>query len=159
VLPEDTNPLVQKLSRMALFAPNWWRTMGELMAPAYQRSGIFENPKAAAYAAQSGLKSTAAMLALSHVGGNLMTRALSGHLSHQHQPGHQNDVEITNPWLLHRLQDMGLLPEGVDPSTGINPATGARMTMRNPLGGQMEDVEQAAGLQSGQPGKRIGPGV
>src|SRR5262249_43154457 len=47
--------------------------------------------------------------------------------------------------------------DGVDPNTGINSKTGGRMTMR--IGGQMEDVLQALGLESGQPGRQVGPHI
>jgi hypothetical protein len=87
----------------------------------------------------------------------LMNHLLSGHGTDQNEPGHQDDVEIRNPAVLHGMQAAGLLPAGMDPDTGINPKTGARMYLR--VGGQMEDVLQAAGMESGQPSRQVGPGL
>ena len=158
VAPEDTNPHIQKLMKLGVFAPNWWRTMGELMVPVYKRSGIFEgNPQMIKHAVVSGLKTTAAMIAFMKLSGQSLNLMLSGHLQGQNEPGHQDDIEINNPAILHALQKGGLLPADMNPDTGRNDKTGARMYLR--VGGQMEDVFQALGQTSGQPGQKIGPGV
>jgi hypothetical protein len=158
VAPEDTNVTLQKLMKLGIFAPNWWRTMGELMVPVYKRSGIFENnPQMIKHAVVAGLKTTAAMVAFMKLSGQSLNLMMSGHLQGQNEPGHQDDIEINNPAILHALQKGGLLPDGMNPDTGRNDKNGARMYLR--VGGQMEDVLQAAGLESGQPGKPIGPGL
>jgi hypothetical protein len=159
VLPEDTSPLWQKISKLAFFAPNWWRTWAELTAPVYRRSGIWQNPQAARYIAVQGAKHIAAAYAFQHMTGNLMNAMMSGHLQDQNQNGNQDKVEITNPAILHALDRAGLLPPGLDPNTGANPQTGAVMTMENPFGRQIYSLEEALGYESGQPGRRVGPGV
>jgi hypothetical protein len=158
VAPEDANPLTTKLSKLAIFAPNWWRTFGELLVPAYRRSGLFkDNSKMARYAATQGLKTAAAMFAIDKIGGTAMNYMLSGHLPDENQPGNQDKLEITNPAILHGLQDVGLLPAGIDVNTGRNPNTGAVVTMPSIFGGQTYDALQAMGYASGQPGTPVGP--
>ena len=160
VLPEDSSPLFHKLSKLALFAPNWWRSMGELMVPIYRNSGIFEGPQDVRRAVGQGLKTVGSMYAVMKVSGELMNHMLSGHSQSENQPGHQDDVEIRNPAILHALQATGQIPaydaqkgSGVDPNTGVDPRTGAHVYLR--VGGQFEDVLQAAGFESGHSGHHI----
>ncbi len=141
VAPEDTNPMVHDLSRLVLFAPNWWRTWGELMVPLYRRAGFTHDPAYAKFAAMQSAKTVAATLAWQKMTGELLNYALSGHSQQENQPGNQDRIEATAPWLDH-------LP-GFSGVAATDPKTGARRTIENPLARQQLATEGAVGLQSG----------
>ena len=157
VAPEDTNPIIHDLSRMVLFAPNWWRSFAELMAPLYKNSGI--GGDMSRYMAGQDVKAMLSMLAVQKLSGNAANLLLSGHLQNENQPGNQDRIEITAPWALHALKaasgapvvggEAASLLGGVDPNTGVDPLTGGHVTLENPLGRQMRAAETAFGLESG----------
>lgn len=154
VAPEDTNPMVHDLSRLFLFAPNWWRTWGELMVPMYKRAGFTSDPAYTKFAAYQSAKTISAALAYQKLTGNALNYFASGHLQNQNQPGNQDRIEITNPGFVSSLKGVGVFSD--DPTKpnyvgadGVNPKTGARATMENPLARQQFATETAMGLQSG----------
>src|SRR5215472_4358922 len=166
VMPEDKNPMYHNLARLAFFAPNWWRTWGELLVPMYKRAGFMEDPAAMRFLAYQGAKTTMAALAFQKATGEVLNLALSGHLQQQNQPGNQDRLEISNGSplggaVLDVLRNTPILPQqAVDPATGkpntqyvdptgTNPYTGGRYTIENPLARQTLDVETALGLASG----------
>jgi hypothetical protein len=154
VAPEDTNPMVHDLSRLFLFAPNWWRTWGELMLPLYKRAGFTSDPAYMKFAAYQSAKTISAALAWQKTTGHLLNTFLSGHPQHQNQPGNQDKLEVSNPAVLNTLKTLGLFSDNpADPhyvdANGINPKTGARATVENPLARQQLASELAMGLQSG----------
>lgn len=130
VAPEDTNPFFHDLARGVAFAPNWWRTWGELMVPYYNRSGVTMTPELARHVASQQAKLIASMFVFQKVTGNLLNLIGSGHLQNQNLPGNQDRVELSN-----------FFPN--------DPNTGGRMTVENPLGRFQRDLEMMAGLQSG----------
>lgn len=151
VAPEDTNPMLHDLSRLVMFAPNWWRTWAELMVPLYKRAGFTEDPVYLRHAAYQSAKTISAAFAFQKLTGNALNYMMSGHLQNQNQPGSQDKVEIARPEILSMLKDVGVLPAGIDPQTGIDSKTGGIYTMENPLARQQLATETALGLQSGQP--------
>ena len=150
VAPEDTNPMLHDLSRLVLFAPNWWRTWGELMVPLYKRAGFTADPAFRKFAAYQAGKTMMAALAFQKLSGNAFNFALSGHLQNQNQPGSNDKLEISNPAVLGALNASHILPSTVDPNTGLDARTGARYTMENPFARQTQATERAMGLESGQ---------
>lgn len=156
VAPEDTNPMLHNLSRLVMFAPNWWRTWGELMVPYYKRAGFTGDAAYRKFAAYQSGKTIAAALMWQKMTGNALNLMLSGHLQHDNQPGNQDRLEITNPAVLGALRKGGFYSDNpndynyVDDS-GQNPRTGARATVENPFTRQQQATEMAMGLQSGHP--------
>lgn len=159
VAPEDTNPMLHDLSRLVLFAPNWWRTWAELLVPVYKRAGFTSDPKYMKFAATQAAKTTMAAFAFQKMTGNLLNLALSGHLQNENQPGNQDKIEVTAPWI-DQVANSPVLPAVFGPSgwlaqqqLGKSPAfnskTGARRTIENPLARQQLAAETAMGLQSG----------
>ena len=157
VAPEDTNPILHDLSRMVLFAPNWWRSFAELMAPLYKNAGI--GNQMGGYMAKQDAKAILSMLAVQKLSGNAANLLLSGHLQNANEPGNQDRIEITAPWALDALKAMEGVPivggeaqsmlGNVDPNLGYDPQTGGKVTLENPLGRQMRAAETAFGLESG----------
>lgn len=167
VRPEDTNPLIQQLSRLVLFAPNWWRTQFQLMAPIYRRTGLFPNQEMADYALKSGLKTTAASFGFQKVSGNLINYVFSGHLQSENHQGNQDRIQLSGNTGAGRayialMRDMGIFSNNpADPNyvddNGVNPRTGAVATMENPFARQQLALETAMGEESGQSGHPITP--
>lgn len=152
--PEDQNAVLHDATRLIMFAPEWWKSWGQLLIPVYRRSGM--SRAHAAYAAYQGAKFFLAAFAFQKITGSLANylltssspMAMDGHLQSGNLPGNQDRIEATGGWLDH-------LP-------GFNQVTstgkgGGRRTMENPLGRQMRDTEMAAGLESGHPGSLINP--
>ena len=146
VAPEDTNPMVHDLSRLVLFAPNWWRTWAELMVPLYKRAGFTADPAYMKFAAYQSAKTISAALAFQKLTGNALNMLMSGHVQAQNQPGNQDRIEATAPWLDSLPGFSGIPAE--------NPKTGARRTIENPLARQQLGTEAAAGFESGHPDYR-----
>lgn len=147
--PEDHNQNLHDAARLVMFAPEWWKSWAQLIAPVYRNSGMSE--RHAGYAAYQGLKFVTAFLAMQKVTGNLLNFALTsstpwafdGHFQNQNLPGNQDRIEATGSWVDH-LPGLGGVPAD-------NPKTGGRRTLENPLARQMRDTEMAMGLQSGHP--------
>jgi hypothetical protein len=146
----DHNPTVHTISRLALFAPNWWRTFGELIAPIYKESGIQWTPEMQRYVYKQQASTMISLLAMQKVMGNVMNYVTSGHSQFQNQPGHQDDIELSNPWLVQALKGAGFPgSDKIDPVLGYDPNSDGHMYMENPLARQQRSVESLAGLQSG----------
>lgn len=159
VAPEDTNPILHDLARTMFFAPNWWRTWGELLTGVYKDAGFSWTRERLMSQVANDLRVAIAAYGFQRMTGNVFNFALSGHLQSDNQPGNQDKIEITDPWAIRAMQDLGLAG-GVDPNTGENPKTGARLTIENPLARQQYAAESAAGFESGQKGTplaKIGP--
>jgi hypothetical protein len=146
----DQNPNVHAISRLALFAPNWWRTFGELLAPIYQRSGINWSKEMQTYVAKQQVAAIFSLLAVQKLVGNGLNFVTSGHSQFQNQPGHQDDIELSQPWLLEALKGLNFPgSEKVDAVLGYDPNTGGHSYLENPFARQQRSVETLAGLQSG----------
>lgn len=146
----DQNPNVHAISRLALFAPNWWRTFGELLLPVYQRSGIAWSKEMQQYVAKQQVATVASLLAMQKLVGNGLNYVTSGHSQFQNQPGHQDDIELSSPWLVQALKGVNFPgSENVDSVLGYDPNTGGHAYIENPLARQQRSVETAAGLQLG----------
>lgn len=146
----DHNPNLHKLSRLVFFAPNYWRTLAELMMPVYKNSGIQFTPEMTGYIMRNQVATIASMFAMQKVTGNAANWVTSGHWQDSNQPGNQDRIEISRPELVRMLQSIGYPGmDKIDPNTGVDPSTGAHFYMDNPLARQPFALEQAAGLQSG----------
>lgn len=152
VRPEDTEPILHDLGRLLMFAPNWWRTWVELAVPIYRRSGIMDENQARKAATDSALN-IMSLLAEQKVTGNLMNLLLSGHFQNENQPGNQDQIEVTDPAILKALQAVHYPgAANIDANTGMNPKTGGRLILENPLGRAQRDAEIGLGLDTGHPG-------
>lgn len=146
----DHNPTVHTISRLALFAPNWWRTFGELMAPIYKNAGISWTPEMKKYVFKQQASTMVSMLAMQKVVGNALNLVTSGHSQFQNQSGHQDDLELSNPWLVQALQAAGFPgSDKVDSVLGYDPNSDGHIYLENPFARQQRSVESALGLQSG----------
>lgn len=153
VNPEDQNAVLHDAARLVMFAPEWWKSLGQLLVPVYTKSGM--SRQHAGWAAYQGVKTLAAMWLLQKVSGNLVNYFLTssspfaadGHFQDQNLPGNQDRIEATAPWL-NGLPGFNMVaPEDAK--------TGGRRTLENPLGRQMRDLEAVAGLESGQKGTAL----
>lgn len=154
VAPEDANPNLHNMARLVTFAPNWWRTWGELLTGYYRNTGFNWTGSRIRAAAKNDLKTMIAFYAFQKMSGNVFNFMASGHPQWDNQPGNQDHVEITRPEIIRFLQDFGI-GKDIDPTTGANPRNGARLTIENPLARQTYSTEKAVGYQSGQPGQKM----
>jgi hypothetical protein len=152
VAPEDTNPLLHSVSRLLMFAPNWWRTWAELMVPMYKRAGFLGDNNYLRYRAYQSAKTVAAAVAFQKMSGEILNYlgtsstpwAHDGHWQQQNQQQNKDKIEATGNWL-------GDIP-GIDFfAPASDPKTGAVRTFENPFGRQQFATEQAAGMQEGTP--------
>jgi hypothetical protein len=149
VAPEDKSPLWANAGRIMFFAPNWWRTFGELLLPIYRRSGVPVSQELMKHVMWNQLKTMAGMMTFQHVTGNALNLLMSGQLQAQNQTGQQDKIQVTRPELIRFLQDVHYPgAEKIDPQTGEDPNTGGRLYMENPLTRQTYDLERALGFQS-----------
>jgi hypothetical protein len=149
VAPEDKNPLWHDAGRIMFFAPNWWRTLGELMVPLYRHSGVPLSPQLVKHVAWNQAKTMAGMLVFQHASGNALNFIMSGHAQYQNEPGEQDKVEVSRPEMIRFLQELRYPgADKIDPKTGTDPKTGGRLYLENPLARQTYDLEKAAGFQS-----------
>lgn len=148
VSPVDTNPNLQAALKTVTFAPNWWRTWGELLTGYYRNQGFGWSANTIKYVVENEIKTAAAALLFQQLSANAMNIALSGHTIYQNDPGNWGKVEITAPWATAILNELFKLK--LDPKTGRD-AKGAKLTMENPLARQMTDTEQLMGLLTTSP--------
>ena len=147
VAPEDTNPNLHALAKTITFAPNYWRTWGELLTGIYKRGGFGWSPDTIKYIVQNEVRTALAAVAFQQLSANALNLMMSGHTIYQNDPGNWGKVEITAPWAVNALNVAHL---GIDPKTGRN-AKGQKLTMENPVARQMVDTEQALGLLTSAP--------
>lgn len=146
----DHNPAMHKISRLLMFAPNYWRTFGELMLPIYKDSGIEFTPQMTGYIVRQQVATMMSLLAVQKITGNVANFAFSGHSQFENQPGKQDRIEVSRPEIIQLLQAMNYPgADKIDPQTGEDPATGGKLYFDNPLSRQQEAAEQVAGMQSG----------
>ncbi|HEY1716137.1 MAG TPA: hypothetical protein VGG07_24785 [Solirubrobacteraceae bacterium] len=99
VAPEDANPMTHALARLTMFAPNWWRTWGELLTGIYRDSGFHWTPARVAGQIGNDLRVGMAALMFQKLSGNAMNYAMSGHLQEQNQPGNRFPALRASWWL------------------------------------------------------------
>ena len=150
VLPEDTNPAFHALAKTAAFAPNWWRTWGELLTGYYKRAGWGWSADTIKYVVQNEVRTALAAVAFQQLSANALNVIFSGHSIYQNDPGNWGKVEITAPWATDILNKIPGLNLGIDAKTGRN-AKGQKLTLENPVARQMTDTEQMLGLLTSSP--------
>src|SRR4029077_7812440 len=133
VRPERWLPFAHELSRLVFFAPNWWRTYGELATGYYDKTGLVKNSALRSHVVKNEVRTLMAMWIWQHVSGNALNMLLSGHPQWENQPGNQDRLEMDN-----------FFP--------VDPNTGAHVTLEPFLSRQTYAAEKAAGLESGHPG-------
>ncbi|MFI5091658.1 MAG: hypothetical protein ACHP7P_16585, partial [Terriglobales bacterium] len=113
VSPVDSNPNFQALAKAVTFAPNWWRTWGELLTGYYRKAGVGWSKDTIAYVVENEIKTMAAALVFQQLSANVLNGVLSGHTIYQNDPGNWGKVEVTQPWAIEALDAMSKM---VDPA-------------------------------------------
>lgn len=161
VAPEDTNPLLHQAMRLLTFAPNWWRTWGELLVPIYKRAGFTSDPAYLKFAARQSAKTIAAAVgfqkltgeALNYLATSSTPWAFDGHWQQQNQAGNQDKIEATGNWLndIPGIDFFAPTPDvnSSDPAAKAAGERGAVRTIENPFGRQQFATEEAAGFEEG----------
>jgi hypothetical protein len=158
VAPEDTNPWLHATLKSAFFAPNYWRTWGEILTGYYKNAGFGWSKDTIKYVVENEIKTAAAAVLFQQLSANALNMAFSGHTIYQNDPGNWGKVEITQPWAIAAHNDWVklTLPKDkqtaamIDPKTGRD-AKGAKLTWENPGARQTTDTEQAMGLLTSSP--------
>lgn len=161
VAPEDTNPLLHQTMRLLTFAPNWWRTWGELLVPIYKRAGFTSDPAYLKFAARQSAKTIAAAVGFQKLTGEVLNYlatsstpwAFDGHWQQQNQAGNQDKIEATGAWLndIPGIDFFAPTPDvnSSDPAAKAAGERGAVRTIENPFGRQQFATEEAAGFEEG----------
>ena len=156
VSPVDSNPNFQALAKTVTFAPNWWRTWGELLTGYYRNAGVGWSKDTIAYVVENEIKTMAAGLVFQQMSANVMNMVLSGHTIYQNDPGNWGKVEVTQPWAIESLNAMSMMVDpahkglGIDPTTGRD-AKGAKLALENPFARQVTDTEGLMGMLTSSP--------
>ena len=151
VSPVDSNPNFQALAKTVTFAPNWWRTWGELLTGYYRKAGVGWSKDTIAYVVENEIKTAAAALAFQQMSANVLNGVLSGHTIYQNDPGNWGKVEVTQPWAIEALDAMSKMLDpshkglGIDPKTGRD-AQGRKLALENPFARQATDTEGLMGM-------------
>jgi hypothetical protein len=148
VSPVDTNPNLHAALKTITFAPNYWRTWGELLTGYYRNQGFGWSKETIKYVVENEIKTAIAAVLFQQLSANALNMALSGHTIYQNDPGNWGKIEVTAPWATELLN--GVLKLGLDAKTGRD-AKGAKLTWENPLARQVTDTEQLMGLLTSAP--------
>lgn len=150
VSPIDTNPNLQALLKTATFAPNYWRTWGELLTGYYRNQGFGWSADTIKYVVENEIKTAMAAVMFQQLSANALNMVFSGHTIYQNDPGNWGKVEITAPWAIEALNAVPYLKLGIDPKTGRD-AKGRKLTWENPIARQVTDTEQLMGMLTSSP--------
>jgi hypothetical protein len=163
VAPEDTNPWLHATLKSAFFAPNYWRTWGEILTGYYKNAGFGWSKDTIKYVVENEIKTAAAAVLFQQLSANALNMAFSGHTIYQNDPGNWGKVEITSPWAVEAYNEYvkATLPKDkqaaalIDPKTGRD-GKGAKLTWENPSARQTTDTEQAMGFLTSAPHWDVG---
>jgi hypothetical protein len=150
VAPFDWNPNVHAALKTVTFAPNWWRTWGELLTGYYRNQGFGWSSDTIKYVVENEIKTALAAVMFQQLSANALNMVLAGHTIYQNDPSNWGKIEITAPWAIEMLNATALKGNPIDPKTGRD-AKGAKLTWENPLARQMVDTEQLMGLLTSSP--------
>jgi hypothetical protein len=158
VAPEDDNPMLHAVLKSGFFAPNYWRTWGEILTGYYRNAGFGWSSDTIKYVVENEIKTAAAAVLFQQLSANALNWAFSGKTIYQNDPGNWGKVEITAPWAIaaHNEWVKRTTPKDqqaaalIDPKTGRD-GKGAKLAWENPLARQMTDTEQAMGMLTSSP--------
>ncbi len=151
VAPVDWNPNLHAALKTVTFAPNWWRTWGELLTGYYKNQGFGWSKDTIKYVVENEIKTALAAVMFQQLSANVLNMVFGGHTIYQNDPGNWGKIEITAPWALEMLNATVLKGNEIDPKTGRD-KKGAKLTWENPLARQMVDTEQLMGTLTSSPG-------
>lgn len=150
VSPIDTNPNLQAALKTVTFAPNYWRTWGELLTGYYRNQGFGWSKDTIKYVVENEIKTAMAAVMFQQLSANVLNMTLSGHTIYQNDPGNWGKIEITSPWAIEILNAVPGLGLKIDPKTGRD-AKGRKLTWENPIARQVTDTEQLMGMLTSAP--------
>jgi len=121
------SPAMYNFSRLALFAPNWWRTFPRIILNSYDHMGMKSDPALTHAWALNTAKTIGAMVLLKGATDNALNWLMSGHWQWQNEDGYKGQITM-------------------DRFGGVDPKTGAHLVMENPFERQVTDLETVLGI-------------
>lgn len=167
IRPEVGNPMVHDISKLAMLAPSWWRSLYHMFVPHYAQAGVEAGPHMIAQTVMNDIKVIAAGFALWKGSGAALNYLTSGHFQDHNEQQNKDKLEVTRPWAIKALQDAHWpgtwtldkttgkeVPVQFD-QNGYGP-NGEVITMENPYGRVQKDIAGLLGYGTNEGGLTVG---